>query len=157
MGINLKNHNELKYAGFWIRVAATLIDTLIISVFTIPLLFMFYGNQMLLDDSIIKGPADLIISYILPAIAVVVFWVYKSATPGKIVLKLKILDAKTGEQITVRQSIIRYFGYFVSMIPLFFGIFWVAWDSKKQAWHDKIAGTVVVREKFETEKVAFDV
>jgi uncharacterized RDD family membrane protein YckC len=33
------------------------------------------------------------------------------------------------------------------MLPLFIGLIWVAFDKKKQSWHDKLAGTVVVRIK----------
>ncbi|MGZ8994756.1 MAG: RDD family protein, partial [Burkholderiaceae bacterium] len=47
----------------------------------------------------------------------------------------------------VGQSIGRYFGYYVSTIPLLIGLIWVAFDSRKQGWHDKLAGTVVVRPK----------
>ena len=39
----------------------------------------------------------------------------------------------------------RYFAYFVSTIPLGLGCFWVAWDERKQAWHDKLAHTLCVR------------
>lgn len=41
----------------------------------------------------------------------------------------------------------RYLGYFVSMLFLGLGCIWVAFDSRKQGWHDKLAGTVVVRRK----------
>ena len=61
-------------------------------------------------------------------------------------IKAKIVDAKTGEKPTLTQFIIRYLGYFVAVIPLGLGIFWVAWDSKKQGWHDKMAGTLVVKD-----------
>ena len=69
----------------------------------------------------------------------------KQATPGKTVIHAKIIDAKTGEKPTVKQWILRYVGYFISLIPLGLGYIWVAFDSRKQEWHDKIAGTVVVR------------
>ena len=57
---------------------------------------------------------------------------------------LRIIDARTGAKPTTTQFVLRYIGYYVSMIPLFLGILWVALDPKKQGWHDKIAGTVVV-------------
>jgi uncharacterized RDD family membrane protein YckC len=62
-------------------------------------------------------------------------------------LSLRVVDAKTGGSLSVGQSIARYLGYFVSVIPFCLGLIWVAFDSKKQGWHDKIAGTVVVRSK----------
>ncbi|MBL8320870.1 MAG: RDD family protein, partial [Acinetobacter sp.] len=45
----------------------------------------------------------------------------------------------------LKQSIIRYVGYFPAMMALFIGIFWVAFDKRKQGWHDKMANTVVIR------------
>jgi uncharacterized RDD family membrane protein YckC len=73
-------------------------------------------------------------------------WVKFAGTPGKRLLRLKVLDERTGENITVGQGIIRYIGYFPAILVLFIGLIWVAFDSKKQGWHDKMAKTVVVRE-----------
>ena len=55
-----------------------------------------------------------------------------------------INDAATGEKPTMKQWILRYIGYFVSIVPLGLGYVWVAFDKRKQGWHDKLAGTVVV-------------
>jgi len=68
-------------------------------------------------------------------------------TPGKIAIGARIVDARTGAKPSTGQLIGRYFGYYVSTIPLFLGLIWVAFDSRKQGWHDKLAGTVVVRDK----------
>jgi uncharacterized RDD family membrane protein YckC len=68
-----------------------------------------------------------------------------------------IVDARTGGKPSTRQFIIRYLGYYVSMIPLMLGILWVGFDARKQGWHDKMAGTVVVRRKGgATQPVKFD-
>jgi len=53
---------------------------------------------------------------------------------------------KTGNKLTVMQSIIRYIGYIPSILVFGIGLFWVAFDAKKQGWHDKMAKSVVVRE-----------
>ena len=82
--------------------------------------------------SFIAGPEDFLISWVFPAIAIIVFWIYKSATPGKMAISAKIVDAKTGENASTAQLIGRYFGYFFSMIPLGIGIIWVAFDKRKQ-------------------------
>ena len=57
------------------------------------------------------------------------------------------MDAETGEAMSLGQSVVRYLGYFVAALPLCLGLIWVAFDPRKQGWHDKIAGTVVVRRK----------
>ena len=93
----------------------------------------------------------------LPAIAVVLFWVYRQATPGKMAVSARVVDAATGGPPGVGQSIVRYLGYFVSTLPLMLGYLWVAIDSRKQGWHDKMAGTVVIKRKAgSAEPVRFD-
>ncbi|WP_193162452.1 RDD family protein [Microbulbifer hainanensis] len=144
---NANPASEYQYAGFWIRFGASLLDTLILLIFTLPLLAAIYGDYYWSSASLIKGPADVLISYVFPFVATILFWIYKSATPGKMAVKARIVDARTGKAPTVQQSVIRYIGYIVSTIPLCLGFLWIAWDSKKQGWHDKMAGTVVIRPK----------
>ena len=142
-----KENHDLEYAGFWIRVWASIIDTILIAIITIPILLAIYGTQYFESEKIIEGPMDFLISWVLPAIAVITFWVYRAATPGKMAISSKIVDAQTGDQPSTGQFVGRYFAYFISLLPLGLGIFWVAFDKKKQGWHDKLAGTVVVRKK----------
>jgi uncharacterized RDD family membrane protein YckC len=136
---------ELEYVGFWPRVGASIIDSILVAVILFPLLTWVYGGDYWLDPSLVKGPADFLFSWILPAVAIVIFWIYRQATPGKMVVSAKIVDAKTGGKPTTQQLVVRYLGYFVSTIPLGLGLLWVAFDPRKQGWHDKMAGTVVVR------------
>lgn len=138
---------ELEYVGFWPRVGATLIDAIIIFVVTSPLLFMIYGRNYYLLPGFVQGPADFAISYLLPAVLVVGFWSTRNATPGKTAIGAKIVDETTGKAPSFGQYIGRYLGYFVAMFPFLLGIFWVGFDRKKQGWHDKLSGTVVVRSK----------
>ena len=135
---------NLVYAGFWVRVWASIIDTVLVCLITLPLLISLYGTTYLASVEIVQGPMDFLISYVLPAIAVIVFWIYKSATPGKMAISAQIVDAQTGGRPSNGQFIGRYLAYFVSIIPLCLGILWVAFDKRKQGWHDKLAGTVVV-------------
>jgi uncharacterized RDD family membrane protein YckC len=139
------NNEELEYVGFWPRVGASIIDTLLVMVICMPLATWYYGADYWLTAALIRGPADFVINWILPAIAIVLFWVYRQATPGKMVISARIVDARTGGKATTGQLIGRYLGYYVSTIPLCLGLIWVAFDPRKQGWHDKLAGTVVVR------------
>jgi uncharacterized RDD family membrane protein YckC len=139
---------DVRYAGFWIRVLAAIIDSIIVLAITLPLLMGIYGESYYAETKgLIAGPADFLISWVAPAVAAIAFWVTKQATPGKMLVSAKIVDAKTGQAPTVRQSIVRYLGYFVAGLPLGLGILWVAFDPRKQGWHDKLAGTVVVRSR----------
>ena len=136
---------DLEYVGFWSRVGAALIDTLLLMFITVPLVTLIYGRQYWSSSAWIQGPADFLINWLLPAVAVVLFWIYRQATPGKIAIGARIVDAATGARPSSRQLVIRYLGYYVSIVPLMAGIVWVVFDPRKQGWHDKIAGTVVVR------------
>ena len=141
------DESDVEYAGFWVRVGATLIDTLLILVVTIPILVSIYGLKYFDSEKLFAGPADFLISWVLPAVAVVWFWSQRQATPGKAALSLRVLDADSGDKLSIGQSIGRYLGYFVSIVPLGLGLLWVGLDRRKQGWHDKLAHTVVVRAK----------
>lgn len=138
---------ELEYVGFWARVGAALIDTLLVVMLCAPLATAIYGWDYWRSDTLIQGPADFVINWVLPAVAIVLFWFYRQATPGKAAIRARIVDARTGDKPTTRQLIVRYLGYYVSTIPFGLGLFWVGFDARKQGWHDKLAGTVVVREQ----------
>lgn len=135
------------YAGFWIRAGATIIDTLLVILITWPILIFVYGWAYFDGEKtgLIAGPIDFLISWVMPIIVVILFWLKKQATPGKIAVSVRVVDARTGKTMSVTQSISRYFAYFVSFLPLGLGFLWVAFDKKKQGWHDKLAGTVVIK------------
>jgi len=139
--------DSFEYAGFWVRVAASLIDTVLVLCVTLPLLFAIYGWSYLKasETRSIAGSVDFLLTWVAPAVAVVAFWLYRQATPGKMALSVRVVDATTGNTLTIGQCIGRYLGYFVSTIPFGLGLIWVAFDPKKQGWHDKLAGTVVIR------------
>ncbi len=142
-----QQESDIEYAGFWSRVGASLIDTIIMLIVTVPLLMAIYGTSYWENESFIAGPADFLISYVLPAVVVILLWIRLSATPGKMAIGATIVDARTGGKPTTSQFVIRYLGYFVSSIPLLLGLIWVGIDSRKLGWHDKMAGTVVIKRK----------
>ena len=141
------HQEELEYVGFWARVGASILDTILLLLVTVPLLVAIYGWAYFDPEqsSMVAGSVDFLISWVLPAIAVVAFWLYKQATPGKMAVSARVVDAYTGETISFSQSVLRYLGYMLSTLPLCLGFLWVAFDPKKQGWHDKLAGTVVIR------------
>lgn len=142
------NEPQPQYVGFWARVAAAVIDTILVLLVCAPLVTWIYGPDYWLGaGGWIAGPADFVINWLLPAVAVILFWMYRQATPGKMAIGAKIVDAKTGEKASTGQLIGRYLAYYISIFPLMLGILWVGFDPKKQGWHDKLAGTVVVRSR----------
>lgn len=132
------------YAGFWVRAAAAIVDTIVILIITWPLMFWLYGSEMFTGTDMVKGVGDVLLSYIFPLVFTIALWMKFGGTPGKRLLKIKVLDEKTGQYLSLGKSLLRYVGYFVSILGLFIGFIWVAFDSKKKGWHDHIAGTIVV-------------
>jgi len=152
--------DQVRYAGFWIRFVAFVIDSVLISMIVGPLLWKIYGSayfqdyvdllqgrvDLAADRPMFAGPADMLVSLVLPAIGIVILWIARQATPGKMVLSLRIVDASTHAPLSSAQAIVRYLGYYVSMFGLMLGFLWIALDSRKQGWHDKLARTIVIRQ-----------
>jgi uncharacterized RDD family membrane protein YckC len=132
------------YAGFWQRALAFLIDWLIVVVIAMPLIVVAFGAEYFSLDPL-RRAGDLAIALCVGAL-VVGFWRRYGATPGKLAVGLKIVDAQTGERAPVGRLALRLACYLVSALPLYLGFLWVAVDRRKQGWHDKIAGTVVVQD-----------
>ena len=157
---------DVQYAGFWIRFVAFIIDSIAATLLIVPVIYLLMGETRV-EDYNLEDPeqlAELInhlsIQFSLETVIIgfvfILFWMFKSATPGKLVVRCSIVDAKTLGKASKLQDIIRYLGYFVSMLPLFLGFFWVGFDARKQGWHDKIAGTAVIMGRPRDEKKGED-
>lgn len=148
------DNEDLEYLGFWPRLGASLIDMLIQLVVTAPLTYAVYG-RLFSEQAHFMGTADVLINLVLPFVAVVALWLRYGATPGKMVMSARIVDADTGAPLTPGACVIRYLGYLVSALPLCVGFLWIAFDRRKQGWHDKMANSVVVRPAGGVDKVQF--
>ena len=147
---------ELKYAGFWIRVWATLVDSFLLSIVVYPFLCSYYGQEYMDPDRIVAGPMDFFTTWVFPAVAVIFFWMYYQATPGKMLVSAKLVDARGGGQPSLAQCVGRYLAYIPSTLFFGLGLIWVAFDARKQGWHDKLAGTLVVRKQGDRSTVPED-
>ncbi len=116
----------LPRAGFWVRMAALLIDVLLIGFVTSVLHETFHLHLTLL------------------AAYGAVMWKLRGTTVGGIVFDLRVVRLD-GRELDWETALIRALGCFLSLAVAGLGFFWIAFDEAKQAWHDKIAGTVVVR------------
>lgn len=134
---------DVEYAGFWVRAGATAIDIILLAIFYQPILMLGQGAWSSGFLSTLEG--QMVMNYALQMVPILLFWHFQSATPGKMILKLKIIDAKTGRAPSIGQFIVRYLGYNLSALPLLLGFVWVGIDERKQGWHDKLAGTLVIR------------
>jgi len=116
----------LPRAGFWVRMAALLIDVLLVGFVTSVLHEEFHLHLLLL------------------AAYGAVMWKLRGSTVGGIVFDLRVVRLD-GRPLDWETAIFRALGCFLSLAVAGLGFFWIAFDDAKQAWHDKIAGTVVVR------------
>jgi uncharacterized RDD family membrane protein YckC len=136
----------VQYAGFWLRVAAALIDGLIVSAVSIPFTLATGGD---LGDP--GSRADVFGSPWYPVVTVAQ-WLYyalmesssKQATVGKMALGIRVTDLD-GRRIGFGRATGRYFAKILSALILGIGFLMAAFTEKKQALHDMIAGTLVVR------------
>lgn len=162
-----------EYVGFWRRFVAFLIDSLVIGLILSPVMLALYGGgyfdqlnaelRALLassgdpnvdamralellgrPDSAIMALGDFRVQ-IAFAVAVILFWRFRGATPGKWLVRARIVTAEGLTQPSTGRLIGRFLAYFVSIFPAGLGFLWIAFDGRKQGWHDKLARTVVVR------------
>jgi uncharacterized RDD family membrane protein YckC len=153
-----------QYVGFWLRFLAFCIDSIIASLVISPLVVMVVGEVDLASYDL-NDPVSLMallttlsinLSFdaTLMGVAVILFWIFKSSTPGKMVFKATIVNATDGGKPKPVRLIIRYLGYFLNIFALGLGFYWIGFDKRKQGWHDKLAGTVVIRQPPVQEQVS---
>lgn len=136
----------LRYAGFWARTVAYIIDFIILAVIAAAL-SPFLGSTV-----ITSGPTGVDIDYgaqglnaLVALLYFVAFWVLRGQTPGMIPFNMRVVRADSGANVDIGRAILRYVGLIISFVVILLGVIWVAFDARKQGWHDKLAGTLVVR------------
>jgi uncharacterized RDD family membrane protein YckC len=116
----------LPRVGFWLRLLATVIDAVLI---------------VLIVDRVLHLRKWLPLAWTVYHIAM---WAWLGTTVGGLVFRLKVVRTD-GQPIHVAAALVRALAAFLSASALFLGFFWAGWTSSRQSWHDKIAGTAVVR------------
>jgi uncharacterized RDD family membrane protein YckC len=130
----------VRYVGFWPRVVAGLLDLILVMFVVTPVAVFLFGDGW--TDG--RGVVGFAVNWVPLGGAIIAFWKMKGATPGKMAISAVVVDARTHTPVDFWQALTRYVGYFVSTVPLFAGLGWVAFDARKQGWHDKMARTVVI-------------
>jgi len=125
---------DLPKAGFGLRMGALAIDAMLCGILT----GVFNG---LLPFTIVAGPGGFLL---LTAAYGAVLWKLRGTTIGGIVCNLQIVRSD-GRPMDWTTAVVRALGCFLSIAPAGLGFFWIVNDADRQGWHDKIAGTVVVR------------
>lgn len=138
-----------QYAGFWRRVGAAILDGLILSVPTTLVSAVFASGSISANVTYGYSPGEEAAVNLLGTVIAVAYYAYfegaRGQTLGKMALGLRVIDADTGDYIGIGRGIGRYFARILSGIVLGLGYLWMLWDPRKQTWHDKLVGSVVVR------------
>ncbi len=159
--------NTIRYAGFWIRFIASFLDTLFLAL-PVGIVVYFLSEGAWFDfaqyqqnmsyamsgnavQALATQPQTSFTWELIFEISVLVvtmlFWKkWRGATPGKKLVHIKIVDAKTYKEIDNKQAITRSLGYIISTLLFLIGFFMVALRTDKRALHDLLAGTVVIYE-----------
>ena len=145
-----------RYAGFFSRSAAYLLDRAIISGITFAILaviqylitlfeidrwFEGMDQDMMLNTVLIVLLSTIVINLLISATYDVGFWVLSGQTPGKRILGVRVMRTD-GRRVTLGKGILRWVGYWISAIG-FLGYFWILLDNRRQGFHDKLADTIV--------------
>ena len=158
-----ENTGQVKYAGFWLRFVAYLIDNIIMSAIGFVISLPFIGTIIFsgialseldsCEESKFLGIAGIVGTVLLLAITIAaVGWFYfalmesskQQATLGKMALGLKVTDME-GKKISFARATGRYFGKIISNMIFMIGYILAGLTEKKQALHDMIAGCLVIR------------
>ena len=138
---------NIQYAGFWRRMAAVVIDAVL--AFTL-MLFGLVAWISVTGEAHAWDSTPMALAFtgsLLTALAVkILLDAWLGGTPGLHLVDCSLVDARNGECIHAGRSALRCLAIALSVLPLLLGLLWIGWDSRKQAWHDKLARTVVIRE-----------
>ena len=149
---------DKRFGGFWRRFLAFFIDQALLYLvslilYQIGLLALglghvsFRGTLALGALSEIMAPFKLIYLCATVITAMIYFtWFHGTfgQTPGKMLLNLKVIQV-SGDRMTLGVAFLRWVGTLLSGLILGLGYLWIAFDGRKQGWHDKIAATLVIR------------
>jgi uncharacterized RDD family membrane protein YckC len=153
---------DKRFGGFWRRLFAYLIDNVILYLVSLVLLLVgllaleLGGNTLgrALSSGIIpRGMGVFPVVYVVTTIITGMgyfTWFHGAAgqTPGKMLLGLRVIQT-SGVRMTFGVAFLRCVGYLISSLFFWLGFLWIAFDGRKQGWHDKIAATLVVRVRVE--------
>ena len=135
-----QENRNLQYAGFWIRVAAYLIDGVVLWIVNVILSFLYLGAYSIFNGDSLLGAISLVVG-------VLYFTLMESserqATLGKLAVGIKVGD-QYGNRISFANALGRYIAKVIlSIVTLTVSLMWVGWDDRKQGLHDKLADTYV--------------
>ena len=123
------------FGGFWIRFVAYYVDAALVEIIVILLVLAFIPS--------IAGV--LLVSMIVPPVYFIGFWATTGQTIAMMPFRLRVVRDSDGVRLGFGRAVLRLIGFSIACLPLYLGLIWVAFDSRKRRWHDLIAGSAVIR------------
>jgi uncharacterized RDD family membrane protein YckC len=141
------------FGGFWIRVAAALVDAVLLFTAAFPVRLLLGSAVTLLgmDAQMPVHEMLMVRRWVRITVAIAVAWAYKTGmessryqgTLGKMAMRLKVVDLQ-GQRLSLSHATARYFAKYLSIFTLGIGYLMVGFDHQKQGLHDRTAGTLVL-------------
>lgn len=126
------SQRDVEYMGFWIRLVAEIVDN-----------FVFFGGIAIM--SALSTLTSYLWIIFVPVIAYFAYKHLKCQTIGRKILGIRVVDGAGDDVSFWRGALRETIGKFLSAVFLYLGFIWVAFDREKRGWHDKIAGTYVIK------------
>ncbi len=146
----------MKYAGFWRRLAAYILDTLPIVIITAATFYFFLGFDVTLNTYLENNSVENRVNFLqernmIRDLSFLIWLLYSmvfeasplQGTVGKFICNIKVID-QNGHRLTYLRSFGRNIAKILSYLVLCIGFLWAAFSKKKLTWHDKIAKTYVI-------------
>ena len=132
VGVGVVAQTETEYMGFWVRLAAAVIDGIITGII---------GGII---GAITGVPA---LGSLFSLLYYVLFTGLTGQTPGKMALGIQVVNLRYEVPGVPRAILREVLGKLVSTVVILLGFFWIGWDRHKRGWHDHISGTYVIRKQ----------
>ena len=154
---------EVRYAGFWLRLAAYIIDyivlQLVVGIMSLPFMVGILTGIIAASKEASEGPEIIAIVgvimsfvFVIVIISLIVGWLYYAllesskyqGTLGKVAVGIKVTDT-VGNKITFARATGRYFGKIISSMTIYIGFIMAGFTVKKQALHDIMSDCLVIK------------
>ena len=141
------NYCAFQYAGAWRRFGALLIDLFLVAT--------IIGFGILAWITVTQETPEWGARFVnvwvtgtltIAVLLKIVLDAELKGTPGLHLVDCLLVDVHTGNAITLGQSVKRTLGTLLAILPALLGLAWMIWDKRKQGWHDKLGGAIVVRD-----------
>jgi uncharacterized RDD family membrane protein YckC len=143
----------MRFAGGGARLAAFIIDWIVMAIVFVLLLFLLGAIVVaLLGSSGSEGAGPAVVGMALSVLAFAVFnvmyfpwsWSRGGQSIGMRLMAIKVVRDRDGGPVTFVAAVLRLLGYYLNHLTLLVGFAWILVDKRKRGWHDLLAGTCVV-------------